>query len=373
MIRYAYWAAVLAFLTLAGAEFDRVTGFSHLIRFGETWKHAQLSTIRNLPLATVMHSAGYDGQFYAQIATDPLLRNPELDHAIDAPAYRARRILLPAIAALVAAGDPWWTVQAYALLNIFCWLILAWLIREWIDRNNWIGFARWIACMFSMGVLESARQSLVDLPALLFLAVAIRACTRSRSFSQSALWLALGNLTKETTLIGTLAVNCTELGDRRKWRQFIFRMTIAALPLVLWWLYVDHRFNGTSSGEGWANLTWPFVDMIAEGRLCLRELVRGNFDGRYSFGLLAITGLLVQSVTLWCHRDFKSPWWRVGAAYVLLLPFLGVWVWSGYWAACRAVLPLTVAFNLLLPADRRFWPLWVAGNLTILHAVWRFL
>jgi len=320
-----------------------------------------------------MHSAGYDGQFYAQIATDPLLRNPELDHAIDAPAYRARRILLPAIAALAGAGNAWWTVQAYALLNIFCWLVLAWVLREWIDRDDWIGFARWTACMFSMGVLESVRQSLVDLPALLLLAVGIRAYTRRRSSPQSTLWLALGNLTKETTLIGTLAVNCEELNDRGKWRQFIFKMAIAALPLGLWWLYVDHRFNGPSSGEGWANLNWPFVDMIAQGRLCLSELVKGNFDGRYSFGLLAITGLMIQSGTLWCHRDFKSPWWRVGAAYALLFPFLGVWVWSGYWAACRAVLPLTIAFNLLLPADRRFWPLWAASNLTMLHGVWRFL
>ncbi|HEY4248601.1 MAG TPA: hypothetical protein VGM64_17400 [Lacunisphaera sp.] len=371
MIRYAYWAATLAFLILVGAKFDRVSGFSHLLRFGETWKHAQLSTIRNLPLATVAHSAGYDGQFYAQIATDPLLRNPELDHAIDAPAYRARRILLPAIAALIGAGNPWWTVQAYALLNIVCWLILAVLIRQWISRTDWIGFARWLACMFSMGVLESARQSLVDLPALIFLAVAIQAC--AQSIPKSALWLALGNLTKETTLIGTLALNCEGLKDRRKWGQFIFGMIIAVLPLGIWWLYVDHRFNAPSSSEGWGNLNWPFVDMVAQGRLCLEKLLKGNFDGRYSFGLLAIMGLVVQSITLWCLRDFKSPWWRVGAAYALLLPFLGLWIWSGYWAACRAVLPLTIAFNLLLPANRRFWPLWITGNLTMLHAVWRFL
>jgi hypothetical protein len=374
MIRYAYWAAVLAFLTLVGMKFDRVTGFTRLIRFGETWKPTQLSVIRNLPLATNPHSAGYDGQFYAQIAVDPLLRNPELDHAIDAPAYRARRILAPAIAALLGAGHPWWTLQAYALLNIVAWLVLAGLIRQWIDCDDWVGFARWLACMFSMGVLESARQSLVDLPALLLLAIAIRACARKHSISQSTLWLALGNLAKETTLIGTLAVNCENLHDRRKWSQFIVRLTVAVLPLGIWWLYVDHRFNGLSTAsDGWANLNWPFVDMIAEGRLCLEKLVKGDFDGRYSFGLLAIAGLIIQGVTLWSRRDFKSPWWRVGAGYALLLPFLGLWVWSGYWAACRAVLPLTIAFNLVLPAGPRFWPLWIVGNLTMLHAVWRFL
>lgn len=72
-------------------------------------------------------------------------------------------------------------------------------------------------------------------------------------------------------------------------------------------------------------------------------------------------------------RAPANPWWRVGVAYGVLLLFLGPWVWSGYWAACRAVLPLTIAFNLLLPANRAFWPLLILGNLSLLHAVWRFL
>ncbi|MBI2515760.1 MAG: hypothetical protein HYV95_02485 [Opitutae bacterium] len=102
-------------------------------------------------------------------------------------------------------------------------------------------------------------------------------------------------------------------------------------------------------------------------------LLRGNFAGHLTFASLAITGLALQAATLWRHRQPASAWWRIGAAYSLLLLFLGPWVWSGYWAACRAVLPLTIAFNLLLPAGRAFWPLWILGNLTTLHAVWRFL
>jgi hypothetical protein len=34
---------------------------------------------------------------------------------------------------------------------------------------------------------------------------------------------------------------------------------------------------------------------------------------------------------------------------------------------------MTIAFNLLLPANRFFWPVWIVGNLVLLHAVWRFL
>jgi hypothetical protein len=373
MVRYAYWAATLLFIALIGTKFEARTGFTSLIRFGETWRHAELSSVQSLPVSIAAHSNGYDGQFYAQLALDPLLHNPELDHAIDAPAYRAHRILLPAIAALLGAGNAWWTLQVYALLNVVAWVVLGWLMRNWISGDDWTSFARWTGCMFGMGILESVRQSLVDLPALLFLALAIRSYAQTRPLSRNTLWLALGNLTKETSVIGAIALNGLGLRDNQQRQRSILSLAIAILPIVIWWIYVEKRFAGAAAGEGLGNLTWPFIGMISQGTRCVHELLRGNFDGRFSFGLLAIIGFLFQGATLWLNHDLKSAWWRVGAAYALLLPFLGLWVWSGYWAACRAVLPLTIAFNLLLPRNRAFWPVWAIGNLTMLHALWRFL
>ena len=143
MIRYAYCLATLIFLTLVGAKFDARTGFTSLIRFGATWQPNRHSSLREVPIATAADSTGYDGQFYAQIALDPSLRDAELKRVIDAPAYRARRILTPAIATLLGGGNPAWILQAYALLNVACWIALAWLLRTWIGCNEWLGFARW--------------------------------------------------------------------------------------------------------------------------------------------------------------------------------------------------------------------------------------
>ena len=373
MIRHAYWIATLIIVVLVGAKFDRSTGFTSLIRFGETWAGRRHSSLQNRPVFTVANSSGYDGQFYAQIALSPLLNDAELDHVIDAPAYRARRILVPALAAITGCGSPWWVLQAYALINPGCWIALGWLLRREIGSGTWMDFARWTGCMFSVGVVESVRQSLVDLPALLLLVLAIRALAVQRT-TRGTCWLALGNLAKETTLIGTLALNATpDIFDRLRWRRTLVRIIVAALPLGLWWLYVDHRFSPPAVADGLGNFTWPLLGLFGHARLCLHEIAHGNLDGRYSFGLLAIVGLIIQSVTLWRAPNFTSSWWRVGAAYSLLLPFLSIWVWSGYWAACRAALPLTISFNLILPANRAFWPLWILGNLTLLHAVWRFL
>ena len=373
MIRFAYVLAALLFFGLVGARYDPQTGFTRLIRFSDPWNDKRLAKLQSLPIAIdAPESGGYDGQFYAQIAIDPLLRSPDLEAAIDAPAYRARRILVPATAALVGCGNPWWTLQVYALINVFCWIVLAWRLRVWIKGTDWMSFARWFGCMFSMGVLESVRQSLVDLPALLLLALAIESFARSEG-NRSTLWLALGNLAKETTLLGAVALE--SIGFLRPGNRLsaFIKVSLTAVPLGLWWLYINHRFAPGAAGNGFGNFTWPFLGLFSETKVCVQALLEGNFDGRFSFGTVAIIALLTQSVVVLWQRDMESPWWRVGSAYALLLPFLGLWVWSGYWAACRALLPLTIAFNLLLPSKRTFWPLWTIGNLALLHGVWRFV
>lgn len=368
----AYWLASLLFAGLVLAKFSPQTGLTSLIRFGETWEDRRHSSLQNLPVAIVAESNGYDGQFYAQLALDPLLRDAESARVLDAPAYRARRILTPAAAALAGFGNAWWTLQAYALINVLCWFILGWLLHRHIGDTGWPAFARWAGCMFSVGVLDSVRQSLVDLPALLLLVLAITACSKSRP-PRTFAWLALGSLAKETNLLGAIALTADISLKPFPWKRAAFTLTAAALPLALWSLYVQQRFGNPIGSSGLGNFSWPLFGLLEQARHSLREVCTGNFDGRYSFSLLAMLGLITQAGVLWCKRQPASAWWRVGAIYSILLLFLGSWVWSGYWAACRAVLPMTIAFNLLLPADRFFWPLWISGNLTLLHAVWRFL
>lgn len=368
----AYWLAATLFAALVLAKFSPQSGFTSLIRFGETWQERRLSALQSLPIATAPDSSGYDGQFYAQIALDPLLHSAELQTALDAPSYRARRILAPATAAMTGLGNPWWTLQAYALLNVFCWFALGWLLYRQIEPGGGHAFARWAGCMFSLGVLDSVRQSLVDLPALLLLILATTAYTKVQLPTRSALWLALSNLTKETSLLGTIALLADKSLRPFPWRRAGIAL-LAALPLAFWSVYVQQRFVSAPGGAGLGNFTWPLLGPLTQAEYSLREVSLGNLDSRYTFSLVGIVGLGTQTWGLWRNPQPRSHWWRIGAAYSILLLFLGPWVWSGYWAACRAVLPMTIAFNLLLPANRGFWPLWILGNLTVLHAVWRFL
>jgi hypothetical protein len=77
-------------------------------------------------------------------------------------------------------------------------------------------------------------------------------------------------------------------------------------------------------------------------------------------------GLLAQFLFFLFRMRWKDPWWRLGASYALLLVFLGDAVWENYpSAAARVLLPMTVAFNILVPR-KGLWPvLLVIGNLGI--------
>jgi len=264
----AYRLALLLFAALVLLKFSPLNGFTSLIRFGQTWNEHRHSALQALPLAVVPASNGYDGQFYAQIALDPTLRDAQLFQVIDAPAYRSRRILVPALAGLLGLGNPWWTIQAFALLNVLAWLLFAWLLYRHIGGSDWIAYARWFGCMFSMGALESVRQSLVDLPALLLLLLAIMTDSRARVAS-STLWLTLGNLAKETSLLSAVALKFDLTNPKLHWRRIFLSLGACALPLAAWSLYVHHRFPATGNGSGVGNVTWPLLGLLDHLKSCL--------------------------------------------------------------------------------------------------------
>ena len=82
-----------------------------------------------------------------------------------------------------------------------------------------------------------------------------------------------------------------------------------------------------------------------------------------------LIALTVQAFFFIFRPRWQDPWWRVGAAYTLLLIFLGDAVWEGYpGAASRVLLPMTLAFNILVPRARRWWAVLVLGNLTVIYS-----
>jgi hypothetical protein len=85
--------AVLVLLSSVGRYYDSRDGFTSLIGFGEKQAASIVPALGQIPHRVPNGSNGYDGQFYVQMALDPLLRDPATDRAMDDAPLRARVLL----------------------------------------------------------------------------------------------------------------------------------------------------------------------------------------------------------------------------------------------------------------------------------------
>ena len=128
-------AAACVLLAAVSRFYDPANGFTELIGFGARFSARTVPAIAAVP-RHITPGAGYDGQFYAQMATDPLLRDAATDRAMDLAPLRARRILFSWTAWVLGLGRPAWILQAYALQNVLAWLLLGWLLCRWFPPSR---------------------------------------------------------------------------------------------------------------------------------------------------------------------------------------------------------------------------------------------
>lgn len=369
-VRLAYAGAVALFLWSVAQFFHPDTGFSSLISIGDMLSETKVTALRGVPHHIYEASPGYDGAYYVQLALYPTLDNPELTKAIDNLPYRARRILFSWAAWALGLGQPAWIVQAQALLNVACWLVLAWALLRWFPPTGWENFLRWAAVMFSHGVIMSVRHSLVDGPSLLLVALALRALEGGRGVA-GGVALALAGLGKETSLLAGAGVKM-EPGAPRTWPRALLAIALSALPLLLWMGYVRWKF-GPAEDPGLGNFTLPFAGYAEKVQAAWRDLAAQPRSLLHWSTLGVVVALGVQFVFLAVRWRPGERWWRVGAAFALMMVFLSTPVWEGYpGAATRVLLPMTLAFNLLVPRGARWLPVLIAGNLTVAASGFEF-
>ena len=361
----------LLFLWCIGRFHDPDTGFTVFITFGESFAGRALPAVRSVPHHIERRSTGYDGQFYAQMATDPLLRDPALDRALDDAPLRARRILFSWTAYAAGMGDPARILRAYALQNVVCWLLLSVLLLRWFPPTDGRMLALWIASLLSGGLMWSVRHALLDGPSLLLLALGIAALEHGRSWL-SAILFGISGLGRETNLLAVAAQLRPAALTFRSMAVQAVQIAIVVLPFVIWFDYIYSIYRGLLYTTG-STLGQPFAALLWKWQSTLGEVVARGWDTGARFSLLTLIAISVQVAYVAARWDWRNPWWRLGAAYALLVPLLGQPLWEGELpTALRVVLPLALAFNVLLRSCERrqwFWPLFVAGNATVVQGL----
>jgi hypothetical protein len=357
-IKLAFYLVFAFFpLLIVGLGYHQETGFTSLIYFGSDFQTVQLSKIQNIP-KTIYQGSGYDGQAYAQLAIDPLLIDPQLASALDNPQYRARRILIPALSFLIGLGQPAWILESYALINLGFYWLLIYILYQYLRPQTTQSFLGFTAIVTTTGIVASLSRALVDLPAAVFLLLAVI----PSSASLGPLFLLLAVLSKDASIIALPLVLFPNSFHRFAILRSLLKMAWVILPVTAWLVYVSRRLP---QGEftGYQSFALPFGSIISH-LVEMLAIFRQTGSLESAAEIIVTLTLLFQGGYLFYKPRLNSSFWRVGVAFLFLFLCLGPSVMEEQLAYTRAVLPLTLIFNLLIIEERsmRFLFWFTAGN-----------
>lgn len=202
-------------LLFLGTDFPHPSSFAAIPRYG---------------------NQGYDGQFYATIATDPLLASPGTEEALDSPSYRVSHILIPLAAWLLSLGQAGAAITVYQLL---CWVLgLAGvvLVAAWLHRE---GHSPWWSLLLipNAGLATSMLRSTPDAAAVALLLAALFLYRRGRHVP-ALIALLLATLARETSILAAPALAYLELRARRKGNALRYLLVPLAV-LIVWELLAN--------------------------------------------------------------------------------------------------------------------------------------
>ena len=361
-----YLLFILFFLATFLNKRQENTGFTWLIYFGNEFYIERPTLFPNSVLAH--ENFGYDGQHYAQLALDPMLKREETQQALDNFSYRSRRILFSWTAYLLGFGNPEWIVQVYAVQNAVAWLLVALLLLFWLPPKSYQNLLRYFCILFSAGVIISVLRALLDLPSLLLILTFALLVEKARPKSAIAS-LAMATLAKDHSVLCFAGLVKKIDLSLKSIIKHIVRLAIVVAPLFLWIVYVflvDDAPSG-SSFSGFNNFAFPILNWLHK----IFELIRlSTSEGlhRYLvFEILTCISILTQIGYFAINREPKNFWWRVGAINALLILSLGYNVMQdALFAVSRVALPMTVAFNIAFPRTLKTLPILVLANLLVI-------
>jgi hypothetical protein len=284
-------------------------------------------------------SLGYDGQMYHFIAHDPWISRGAVA-AMDDPALRYRRILVPALAWTLALGRDAAIHAAYfAVILGFVFLGVYWLARATQLRGR---HPAW-GLMFALtpAALVSMDRMTIDV-ALAALAAGFALYSDRGPRWKLLLILACAALARETGFLLTAGYGVF-LVSRRRFADLLWTAA-SALPAMLWYLYVNrHTPPEPLGGIGSLVPLAGWIERVAHPVLYPLPRVQALAAVELDYVALAGVALLLgQAAWLAWRRSWSG---RAAAIYVFALAvvFLGSRsVWEDAFGFGRVVTPLMV-------------------------------
>jgi hypothetical protein len=303
--------------------------------------------------------SGYDGEFYRYVAHDLFLQRGYA-RFIDTPAVRYRRVLIPALALLFAAGHQSWIDTAYiAVVALFVFLGAYWLSRYAALAGRSPAWA--LAFLLVPATWIAMDRMTVDVAVAALtagFAVYWKAGVRWKVYAVCV----LAGLAHETGLLIAGGACLFELLQRRFARAALWAS--AALPLFVWAWNLRRIFPGGSYG-----VAGKFAGRIGGGVFSAvflthyplppaLETIARIADAIGLAGILLASALVI--VFLLRSRPLTAP--VVSAllfvGMVLVLPVSDVWTDVNSYARVFSPLLILVALPSIahtIPAPLPWW------------------
>ena len=298
----------------------------------------------------VNDDAGYDAQFYHLIAHDPLNRRGFLSY-VDNQRLRWRRIGVPGLAALLAAGSDRGVDYAYIAIElVFVFLGTLWL--SWYVQSQGLHPAWALTFLLIPAVAVSIDRLTIDLPlAAICIGLALYVDARKPGWQVYAM-LCAAPLIRETGMIAVLGW-CVCCVVRRDGRGAVVG-AMSAIPAVAWWGYV--QMHTPTDRTDWLS-RYPFSGII-------NRTLQGTGDPTSTpwlrvanaFENVALAGMWL-GLVLAFYLAWKRRWGFIEITVILFAAFeaaLGRFdLWSSAYATGRTMAPLLVLLALLAFRYRR--------------------
>lgn len=199
--------------------------------------------------------AGYDGQFYYQIARDPLHAAPFLGK----PAYRYQHIVYPLLVAVLSVGQAGLIPYMLLLVNLVSLVFGTELVARLLIKKN---LSPWYSLAFGLYFGQTA-AFLYDLtePLTYFLVCLGLLLLFQKRPTLAAIMCGLAVLSRETAILFPLGYIAMYLYQRR-WQDVSRFLLMSIVPTIAWYFIVGLHFH-TNGLAGAPSFEWiPFQGLF---------------------------------------------------------------------------------------------------------------
>lgn len=311
---------------------------SSFVRFGEDDPHlrgyAHMWLGEDVMLAPAL---GHDGKYFFMQAMDPFYLEPDTHAAfLDRPAYRAQRMVYPAMASLGGLLEPEAIQWGLVVVNVLALAVGTYFTSRVAQE---MGGAAWLGLAFALnpGLLF---EVVIDGSGVVGAAALMAGiwCLMVRRMGWAVVSLTVAALSRETMLLSVMGVIAYYV-----WRDRKLPDVRLAFPFVAvggWWVYLRVRLEAGATQDLQA-VDLPFAGFIGALNRWMSAPDPG-VDILMGFLILALCFVVL-------YRTFKAPT-LLGAA-VAGIALLGLLmsepVWYRYFDSSRAVAPVFTAFVLM--------------------------